>query len=562
MADGRPEEQGDGAESARRAELQLCRELHGIFQSLATRPISEGNDGAVLGALRDVQALMAELDGLPRALLPEQRLRALKSMADQLPRLPPQTVARSLVRGLEDLLADVASPDLDYPLAFHASPTGKPALRALAVQVGPSIGVGDELLLGRALVERARALGEVTLHASSRRPDLWACLGKPVQLLPGPPLGAQRYLETLPPQERSGVGYLYLDFLRSDPMPGLEGAVPALPLLGRWFMGPYEGERLDVGRPMRYALRAPWGLPGCRWLESRWMAAHMLPGAGASGEGDEGLWREPVFRDGPIALQGLTSKPRLMLPGSFYREVFARLKALLGHSPRVLFLPAPTEKGRALLEDLHRGVREVLGPEAVEDLPPQSLSQVYRLLAGASALAGPDTFSAHMAGLLALPQVTLTLPEHTGWLSLGAPCLWVPPLETPSAFAAAVASRLHAFLVLAREPAEPALQEGGRKWRHHMRRVDAQLRAWLWGQPPRVAELREDLHAVQRLYLRHAEAVARRLQVRYAEAKPAFCTFEPSVYDTEEESVLASARWYQAVCLTDVSGVLTAVPAR
>ena len=169
----------------------------------------------------------------------------------------------------EDLRCCFVSP---FPFPKHT--------KTLIVLIGPTIGIGDETLMARAVLERARQLGGLSVWVSSHNHDIWSRLDEGSRLLELPPLGGHKAIADLDAGERGLTGLLYLDFLESDPSWSLYDGPSGISFAARWYMGPAIGMAIDCGRGMRYELRYPSGLPSSRWIQSRWFTRSLLRGVG------------------------------------------------------------------------------------------------------------------------------------------------------------------------------------------------------------------------------------------------------------------------------------------
>lgn len=536
--------------------ILLCREAYGILQGLAMRPLSEGDDGALLSALVALRTIEEKLADIGTG---DHQLTALRFFIGQIDRLPPTMIARTLVRSLESRLLSITGSDVEFPQAFTSPAVTPRSLEKLVVQVGPTIGVGDETLLARAWLERAQHMG-VRLAVCTRRPDLWVGLEGEVGVLPPPPFGAIQHLSACTQSELNDIGYLFADFLRSDPCPSSLAAVGQVRMAGRWFMGAMEGDLTDVPAEMRYVLHYPQHLPACRWLECRWAAAQFLPRSQGAGILKSRMWREPTPRSDFLLLQTLTSKPELMLPSAFYRDVFMRAYGVLGRSFKIEVLPAPTHKGQAIVVETVSALQRTIGKEWVHHPPSMRLDEIYGRVASSALLFGIDTFSSHFAAQAGTPQITIHLPEHTPWLSVGAPCFSITNTPDRRHLMTQCAYRLAATLNLIFSQTGRNIADAGVAWRALMRTIDHSVLGIIQGNPPPVEYLQEQVVAAQRLYLEHATEVGRVMGLAWPARLPAFCRFNALVYDNEIEAGAAVARWYQAIAISEVSAALAVVP--
>src|SRR5690606_31459563 len=130
--------------------------------------------------------------------------------------VPLQLAANSVVRCVHHYLKNFPSRASRWP-SLHLTPyrSGTQLLQ-LVVSVGPTIGLGDEFILARSLLERAADVG-AQIHVETRRFDLWNCLQGPVMPLGPPPFAGPRFINAMPPDVAARTGYIFADFLGSDP---------------------------------------------------------------------------------------------------------------------------------------------------------------------------------------------------------------------------------------------------------------------------------------------------------------------------------------------------------
>jgi hypothetical protein len=536
--------------------LVLTRELYGILQSLNSRPFSKGHDGAVDQAKRQLRVLGAQLADVPRSLLTDSHVALVRLFIDSLADLPPEVVARTLAASFHEVLRGAEDPVVEPPCSFVATVPETIEIEQIVVGVGSTIGLGDEFLLARALHERARELGRVKLSVSSHNIDLWTCQSDGVGRLAPPPFGAYAFIESLATETRARTAYLYFDFLVSDPSQEPYAGPSGVPYAGRWYMGAGEGEFVHVSAGMRYHVRYPDGLPQCRWLESQWAASRALPGRPLAD--DEEAWPGPSGerRGHRVVVQALTAKPGLTFPPAFYSDVFGQV---LRKAPdlQLEIIPSPTTKGQAVAREIAAAIDSVQVPVRVTLPEPMSLYDVYGRLRKAAILFGPDTFSAHLAAQQGLAQVTISLPEHRPWVTLGSPCLRVLADLPQREIVAMSASRIVALLEV--QLGSLQLNPLAKPLRTHLRAIDRMVKRYLQrGSLPRQEEVAERVAGVRTTYAHAVEILNRSAQLLPPRPLGEFPSFDPSVYRDPEDMTRALARWYQQVGLSDVVGLVAA----
>jgi len=531
-------------------EVALCREIFGTFQSLAMRPLSRGHETAIIEAQQRLRSLTSDLDGGPGAVLNLDQRSLLASFVKQLGVLPTEVIARTFLESLREALKRVGRDTEDLACSYVTNPPDV-GLRRLVVTAGPTIGLGDEVLVARALIERARLCG-VTLEIATRNYELWSCLRGPTTHLGNPPLaGLDRLAELTDPD---GTACLFFDFLESDPVSApYVGPQDAVRYAGRWKMGSEAGDFVDCSRAMRYRLRYPEGLPANRFLESRWAAARAVPGPVR--EHRSNLWLARLPReDLRIAVQLVTTKPQLTLSSTFYRDVFAR--SLLSSGPgrvTAVFIPPPSESGQRFAAETARAVQRAVPQLRIEMPPPTSLGGVHKLLANCDVLFGPDTFTAHLAADLGLPQVTISLAAHRSWLTLGAPCLGVAAEPYEANVAVRAARQLSAMVSVV---AARALESSaGKAAREALREADGwALRHVYDGYCPPRDDMKRWTEEMNRLLSSH-ERVCNEL---LGESPVSRRVFAPERYDSDVDGMRAFVRFYHTIALDPVTALLAA----
>jgi hypothetical protein len=153
------------------AELALTREIYGIIQSLNLRPFSKGHDGGVHLAKQRLRSLAGQLSRSPLTMLTSLRVSLLQMFIDRLDDIPPEVVARTLATSLFEALTEENAVRSCDPCVYVGEASDTIRLNQLVIAVGPTIGLGDEFLVARALKERSFDLGGVKLWVSSHNFD-------------------------------------------------------------------------------------------------------------------------------------------------------------------------------------------------------------------------------------------------------------------------------------------------------------------------------------------------------------------------------------------------------
>lgn len=543
----------DGRPHSPWREVALVRELHGLAQVLSTRPWSVGNEIALLRARDDLVELgwsgVAELSSsaAPLAAVIERILADAEGVA-------PQALGARMLEPLARHLREdrTCSDVLDL---YLPSTVATPRPEVLVVSVGPTIGIGDEFLVARALARRCKALG-THLCVSSRRSMLWDAVHPEVSILAGPPFGAAAELDDLVhDQTWDEVHSLHVDFLESDPAPHPYEGPPGVRRSGRWFMGTAIGDAFAAADRTHRFLRCPPGLPASRWIESQWVAARWIPGALPTTARTPGSQRT-VPR---VILQTLTSKPYLILPPQFYAETLRRLDRRIGLPFVVDIIPAPTRAAQEYVRQVARQVADQLGADRIHLPDKLDLKQVLDHVRASDVLFGPDTFSAHFAAFARSPQVTLTMPQHLPWVSPGTPGLFVVLEGEPRALVDTCVRRLTALLSIAHDPdTRRHWHAAARRWGAPWCALEEGVQRVLEGRSVDEACVDEAIASLNDLYVSLRGAVGDLLGQSYRVAPPAFVRFSPSAYADEGERALALVRYYASYATSDLGGLMEA----
>jgi hypothetical protein len=269
------------------------------------------------------------------------------------------------------------------------------------------------------------------------------------------------------------------------------------------------------------------------------------------------MWSGQPYRREPakILIQVRTTKPELMLPSTFYGDVMTEVAK--DHALTVELLPAPDPSGQEIVERAALAISKNL-KESVSTPPSTSLGGVFRQITSADVLLGPDTFSAHLAAVAGLPQVTISLPHHYAWVTLGAPCLPLYYAGPLSELTSRAARRVRAFLRL-RRPGASVSAEIGQRWRDHLHQADrlALLALSDTGQPT-CEETAEVVRSLRATFREHEHHLAHLLGEPLIPVPSWFTSFDPVAYPHDEDARRAFVRWYRALGSLDETALLAA----
>ena len=543
-------------------ELLLLRELYGHLLTLATRPLSAGNYVTHESSRKSASAIVENLLSSGVGLMGRKPLSLVRNMLGAVgPQVPVQAIAGAVVQAVGQLLRDAHGESLSNCIQQYSEPDRPMPLSQLFVSIGPTIGVGDEFILAVALGERASQYG-VELHVETSRPDLWELLDQSVDLVGAPPTALLNRLSSL--RQPECCGYLYADFLDSDPCP-LPTLVPhGLARVARWIMGDGRVQMVSGGMDVSN-LRVPYGMPSVKSLECDWVAARIIPDRkrDAGFVASASLGATPVLRrrSGKVCevlLSVLTSKQALMLGDEFWARSLQRARILAGASIHVSVLSGVTASERELTRSVSEAIGRVLGVEAVTHLDRLSLLGVARRVASADCVVGPDTFTAHLAHHFATPQVAVGLAEHGGWKRAASRSFYVTLGPGMNGVVRAIGSRL-AIVMNAERVAESSsdLARDARTWADSLHSLETEIRAYVQGGPMRADRVDDAMASVERV-LRTAPACVREVLSEYDAHRGAGAQSpRRSDYRTESDFSSALQGWYHEIGTSDLSALLT-----
>jgi hypothetical protein len=449
-------------------ELLLGRELYGHLLTLAWRPMSTGNDVAVSKGWELVRLLLSRIRKVKGVIFTDTRLELIESILDEDGALSGEDGARIVVSALAKLVSVPFT--RNYTDLYDEEWWPAQDLDRVIVSVGPTIGIGDELLMARALVGKLAPAG-VTLEVESERADLWTMLEPRILSLGAPPLGAHLRIIKLAHEARARTMVLRADFLPSDPSPRPWYMPPGLAVTAGWTFGNCTATAVDSINCCVRNIQYPPGLPESRVLESQWVVTRLLQGVGSTSEKSPvaaPCKRPPRGSKPSVFFHVLTSKPELMLDPEFYAGVFSSLRSRLGWLPDITLLGGPTPSTLAICDSVANAVSATVPGINLKITRSLEFSGIRQELERASLSFGPDTFTGHVAAMKHIPQVTLQLTQHHAWINPGTPS-FIVPLLSDSREVISMATELLVFVLQAANgELSPRWSEWGAEWRSYM----------------------------------------------------------------------------------------------
>ncbi|MCA9773444.1 MAG: hypothetical protein KC466_13605 [Myxococcales bacterium] len=537
----------------------VTRELYGHLVTLAARPLSRGNEIAYDGARHAVADAVDRLAAMPAGVLPAEQVALMRALIEAADPGDFRLLASTFVRSVQQAIRADGEANDDW-LVFHGRRhRPDPAIDSLAVSVGPTIGIGDELIAARSLARRAARCG-VVLVVETRRPGLWALLEGKIELPGLPPLAMPAKLDALSADGRSRTGLVYLDFLESDPSFPPRHRPEGLAFTARWVMGNATGVIVPFGKRALHHLRIPEALGAGRGLECDWMAGRLMAGPGAPGTA-VGRSARPEGATERVLLQVLTSKPALILPETLYARALFEARRLADRPFEVRVLSGTTEGERRITREAAEGLARALPRTEVRFLEPMTLAAVAREVARADVLVGPDTFTAHMAALAGTPQITVGLTEHGGWKSPGTAGFYLAPTGEPAELARAIARRV-AFALQAERlgPNGAEARASAKAWRESYERLTEAIRDYLYEDRATDPRAEGDLAWLMEI-LAHADAIlAGTLSSAPLGPYARLGAARLADYEDFDDVVRALIGWHHEVGTSDLSAVLHSVP--
>jgi hypothetical protein len=541
----------------------VLRELVATMATLTSRVLSYGNREALReagSAMEDLLSLLAQPGGCGSLIsLPavETLLVLLKALQDVTPATFAKLALSSVDESLAVAYADMKSESERVEMAYGGRHLPHRSVEEVLVEVGPTIGLGDELLFASAIAERVASAPHVKITASSRRRDLWNIHRGFSTIAARPPLGLTADLVGRSSAERRRTGVVRLDFL-----PATSGAPPYVgpsdvAYGGTWTMGKGQGEFVEPREAVHHVWRYPDALPPCRWLESRWAAGRIVPGSQLDVEPLEPV-RRVRGRAPRVVLQVLTAKPSLMFPPRFYVRALEPLCQELGGDVHIRLLPAPSDADSTAVANASAALAGAFGAGSVEIVPCDGLDAVIAEIRQADLLIGPDSFPTHVADLFRVPQVVIGHHEHVPWITPLRPRITLHPSRAGvDALVGSVGSAAWALLEATTGRLDAAARLGSHDWSTQLGALDGWVRSFLHD-PRSVEPGSAPVAAVGALGPRLAsEPWARMSAIRVSERVPA-TRLDISRYEHDEDAGAAVVRWYHRLATTKLSGLLVA----
>jgi hypothetical protein len=537
-------------------EYLLLRRLYGQLLVLAERPMSEGNEIAWHDAQDSVSHILSHLTAL-KSDLGTTIAGILSPVAGSREEVMARMCAKSVVGSLGGALARSCTHGAAVPRFFRKRFEHSSALDRVYVAVGPTIGIGDELLAARGLTGCAAELG-IEIAVETDRPTLWADLAPNLRIVGEPPLAIGPCLQELQDAELLHTGLIYLDFLNSDPAESPWMPEQELAFSARWVMGNASARIAKPSPAGLYYFKVPEEMAVSRQLECDCVAGLLL-GTSITDSNHSLPPIKPVARRNPtLVLQALTSKPRLMFPSAFYADCLSRVRQLLGGPFAVRVLCGATANERRITEGIGQRIGSILGRSHVEALPRLDFAQVRDKLASASVLFGPDTFTGHLAAAIGTPQVTFVLPEHSAWCTAAVPAFYLATAGSTAAMSEEIAHRLALLLGDFDQSlgSGSELSHAAAVWHSSMFRLRTAIRRHFRNEPEDWSEVNDTLADAQYVFRHCARMLPRVLSRGRCLSSEVMDGTDLSDYAEPHDRVRALICWYQYAGTSDFSGLL------
>lgn len=534
----------------------MCRELFGFLLTLATRPFSDGNDIALLENKRVTNTLVSKLEKSPRRLLSDRHLRLIRSILNLADTIPIQSVAGTITGALSDLLSGLSADYLGLSVQYNEKLPSIKEINRIVISIGPTIGVGDEILIAKALVERIQA-DDIAVYVETRRFGIWEWQHKRFTFIGEPPLSCIEYIDSLSSDSRRKTGYIYADFLKSDPTQAPFVVPKDIAFSGRWIFGNASGVAVYPDKKAAYEFKYPDTMPLNRNIECSWIVSKFIPCMDTNGFCSE--YTPPVrtyVRDKSVLVQVLTSKPRLILPGSFYKKCFEEVLRLTTKDMRIKVLAGPTDQSKKITSSIYKSLLEIMPSSRLMFLEISNLAGIIDELDNASLLFGPDTFTGHSAAIKGLPQVTIHLPEHWPWLNSLTPSFYIP-LQQDMDKVAEIAAKRIAF-ILEKFPFKGdvinEISETASEWRVLFRQINTFIKKYIYGS--NTLDLREVNDLIKRI-CGIAENVHSRIETaEFINPHNYQSLLNFSLINQDYDTAMSTLiDWYHSLGSSDLSGI-------
>jgi len=543
------------------SEFFISLELYGHLLSLATRPLSEGNDIAVKEAKNAINACIDQLSLGDYLIISDKQIEMIKNLLAISDVIPLQNIARTVISSLHQILKFQKQESSHWPVLYKTNFKKNDNLQKIVISIGPTIGLGDEFILAKALTRRAKQCN-ISIHVETRRFELWNCFDCHVQYIGKPPTATFDYLNSLSSEELRKTGYIYADFLTSDPTDIPLYMPEHLAFSGRWIFGNASGIFVDPRIKRVFSFRYPQDMPLSRKMQCDWMAGkfciNVYPEASKSTSGNLNV----VINHGKeknILLQVLTSKPQLIFNSDFYLQCFNDLQNLTGKKFIVTVLAGPTERSRKITNSVYNTLRTSLPTSRVVKLQPANLSGVLETVKNADLLFGPDTFTSHIAAMFGVPQVTIHLPEHHAWINSASQGFFLSLNGQKQDLAAAAVRRIAFLLGRYQRLSDSPMFELSQSWKRNFRQLGTIIRQYMYGistvDPNEISRVVMQIS----LILKRSEWIMEKsLGIKHSYIEEQYSKLNLDVHFSKEESgsIQKIACWYHNLGSTDLSGVL------
>lgn len=543
------------------SEFFISVELYGHLLSLATRPLSKGNDIAVKEAESAINACIDKLSLGDYLIISDKQVEMMKNLLAISDIIPLQNIARTVISSLHQTLKLQKQGSSHWPVLYKTNFKKNDNLQKIVISIGPTIGLGDELILAKALTERAKQCN-ISIHVETRRFELWNCFDCHVQYIGKPPAATFDYLNSLPNEELRKTGYIYADFLTSDPTDIPLYMPEPLAFSGRWIFGDASGIFVDPGIKRVFSFRYPQDMPLSRKMQCDWMAGKFCINVYSRAPESTFGNISAVINHGKeknILLQVLTSKPQLIFDPDFYLQCFNDLQNLADRKFIVTVLAGPTERSRRITDSVYNTLSTSLPTTRVVKLQPNNLSGVLETVKNADLLFGPDTFTSHIAAMFDVPQVTIHLPEHHAWINSASQGFFLGLNGQKQDLATAAVRRIAFLLARDQLPPDSPMFELSQSWKKNFRQLGAIIRQYMYGistgDPNEISRLVMQIS----LILKRSEWIMEKslgIKHGYTEEQHSKLNLDFDFSREESGSIKKIACWYHNLGSTDLSGVL------
>lgn len=540
--------------------------LYGHLLSLSTRPMSEGNDIAIKDAVDEIQSCANHICKQGNNLIPVPIIEIIRNMLEMSDMIPVRNLAQVVTGSVSKILLGLDSECSAWPVAPPHGYAPQKDLERIVVSVGPTIGLGDELILAKALIEKAGS-NNVAIHVETRRFALWNYHKIDVEHLGPPPSSIFHCLDKLSPASLQKTGYLYVDFLSSDPADIPNFKFESLAFTGRWIFGNATAKIAQFKSKTVYVFKYPNQMPGSRALQCDWISGSILDTDEITNFNNT-VKREKTARPRrkKILLQMLTSKPELILSPSFYQTCFSDVKKIIHDDFTVEIISGPTESTRKINQAVCDALAKVTTTGHVRLSGIRSLDRVVNAVKEADLLVGPDTFTAHIAAHLNTPQITFFLPQHHSWVNSACQGFYLPYRKNrEEELSRAIARRINFMLGFGLDRADDRLLEYSQLWTQALGQLYISVYNFLLNkrQKDPIPLIAEQMHHIEPIIDGAADIIKQTLKNDVAGLKcPEKIGHLSSSEHMVDKNIKRVAHWYHYAGSCDLSGVLYSISNR